>query len=84
MQDQRSNVKEDQDSKMEGREDALFITSLVTMLGSVLIERECPNRRDTPRDDDNNNHNNFRGNNNQRNGRFKGKKDAPATQHGNG
>eukprot|EP00253_Pinus_taeda_P006779 PITA_06779 len=48
--------------------------------------RECPIRRDTPRDDDNNNHNNFRGNNNQRNGKFnnKGKRNAPATQHGNG
>ena len=35
---QRSNVKEDQVSRMEGMEDASFATSLATMLGSVLIE----------------------------------------------
>lgn len=48
--------------------------------------RECHNRRDTPHDDDNHNNNNFRGNNNQRNGKFnnRGKRNAPATQHGNG
>jgi len=48
--------------------------------------RESPNKRDTPRDDDNKNRNNFRGNNNQRNGRFnnKRKRNVPATQHGNG
>ena len=38
MQVQRSNVKEDRDSKMEGREDASFVTGLTSMLGSVLIE----------------------------------------------
>lgn len=31
-------VKEDRDSKMEGREDAWFATSLVTMQGNVQIE----------------------------------------------
>ena len=48
--------------------------------------RECPSRRDTPHDDDNHKNNNFRGNNTQRNYRFndKGKRNAPATQHGNG
>eukprot|EP00253_Pinus_taeda_P001599 PITA_01599 len=45
--------------------------------------RECPNRRDTPHDDDNHN---FRGNNNQRNGRFnnQGKMNAPTPHEGNG
>ena len=38
MQVQRSNVIEGRVSKMEGREDASFATSLATMLGSVLIE----------------------------------------------
>jgi len=38
MQVQRSNVKEDCGSKMEGREYASFVTSLATMLGSYLIE----------------------------------------------
>ena len=38
MQFQRSNVKEDRDSKMEGREYSLFAISLATMQGSVLIE----------------------------------------------
>ena len=43
--------------------------------------RECPNRRDSPKDDDNNN---FRGNVNQRNNRFKGKRKAPSDRTGNG
>ena len=43
--------------------------------------RECPNRRDSPRDDDNNN---LRGNGNQRNNRFKGKRKAPSDRSGNG
>ena len=38
MQVQRSKVKEDQDSKMEGREDALFAINLATMQWSVQIE----------------------------------------------
>ena len=42
--------------------------------------RECPNRRDSPRDDDNNN---FRGNGNQRNNWFKGKRKAPSDRSGN-
>ena len=42
--------------------------------------RECPHKKDTPRDDDNNNK--FKGNGNQRNNRFnnKGKRNAPATK----
>ena len=48
-------------------------------LGHYAIE--CPNRRDSPRDDDNNN---FRGNVNQRNNRFKGKRKATSYQSGNG
>ena len=43
--------------------------------------RECPNRRESPRDDGNNN---FRGNGNQRNNRFKGKRKAPSDRSGNG
>ena len=42
-------------------------------------ERECPNRRDSPRDDDNNN---SRGNG--KNNRFKGKRKAPFDRSGNG
>ena len=42
--------------------------------------RECPNRRNSPRDDDNNN---FSGNGNQRNNRFKGKRKAPSYRSGN-
>lgn len=38
MQVQRGNVKEGRVSKMEGREDVSFATSLTTMLGCVLIE----------------------------------------------
>ena len=38
MKVQRNKVKEDRDSKMEGREDALFAISLATMKGSFLIE----------------------------------------------
>ena len=38
MQVQTSNVNEVRVSKMEGREDTSFATSLATMLGSVLIE----------------------------------------------
>ena len=43
--------------------------------------RECPNRRDSPRDYDNNN---FKGNGNQRNNKFKGKRKAPSDRSGNG
>ena len=43
--------------------------------------RECPNGRDFPRDDENNN---FRGNGNERNNRFKGKRKAPSDRGGNG
>ena len=41
--------------------------------------RECPNKKDTSRDDDNNNRNG-----NQRNNRFKGKRKAPFGRNGNG
>ena len=40
--------------------------------------RECPNRRDSPRDDDNNNNNNNQSNGSQRNNKFKGKRKAPS------
>lgn len=65
----------------EGRKGRCFICNKFGQYA-----RECPNRRDTTHGDDNNNQNNFRGNNNQKNGRFnnKGKRNAPATQHGNG
>ena len=49
--------------------------------------RECPHKKDTPRDDDNNNNcNDFKCNGNQRNNRFnnKGKRNAPAARYGNG
>ena len=48
--------------------------------------RECPHKKDTPRDDDNKNYNNYKGNGNQRNKKFnnEGKRNAPATQYGNG
>ena len=47
--------------------------------------RQCPHKKDTPRDFDNHN-NNFKGNGNQRNNNFnhKGKRNAPAAQNGNG
>jgi len=48
--------------------------------------RECPHKKDTPRDGDNNNNNNFKGNDNQRNNRFnnKGKRNAPVARNGGG
>ena len=46
--------------------------------------RECPNKRDSPRDDNNNNNNNFKGNGNQRNIRFKGKRKSPSDRNGSG
>eukprot|EP00253_Pinus_taeda_P007311 PITA_07311 len=48
--------------------------------------RECPHKKNSPRDDDNNNNNNSKGNGNQRNNRFnnKGKRSAPTARNGNG
>ena len=48
--------------------------------------RECPHKKNSPRDDDNNNHNDFKGNGNQRNKTFnnKGKRNALVAQYGNG
>jgi len=65
----------------DGRKGICFICNKFGHYAGELL-----NRRDTTRDVDNNYHNNFRGNNNQRNGRFnnKGKRNALATQHGNG
>eukprot|EP00253_Pinus_taeda_P002593 PITA_02593 len=47
--------------------------------------RECPHKKDTPRDDDNSN-NKFKGNGNQRNNKFnnKAKRNAPIARNGNG
>ena len=45
--------------------------------------RECPNKRDSPRDNDYNNNNNFNGND-QRNNKFKGKMKAPSDRNRNG
>lgn len=46
--------------------------------------KECPHKKDSPRDDDNNN-DNFKGDGNQRNNKLnnKGKRNAPAARSGN-
>lgn len=77
MKVQIRQVKEDQDSKMEGRKDASFATSLVTMPGSVQIEGKNFHDDDHNHSTDNNN--------NRRNDMLnkKGKRNVSATQIGN-